>query len=114
MPSLIPPPTIPRLFYRYNIPDVPRAGNIDVLGQAFHATSSGPPLIQGVLDAQCVLSLLLYDIMAYNVSEGIERASKEDSLRRYEFYQRLRTWSDNLPATLNSDVNFVPQTFLLR
>ncbi|KAK2615012.1 hypothetical protein N8I77_001791 [Diaporthe amygdali] len=94
-PSLLAPPTVPRLF-----PSI---------------TTMHSQVVPASLDAQCHLSEMLHEIMEYNQKAlaGNEIGSPEDVRHRRASYVRLITWKESLPPALRVE-NRSPQTSYIR
>ncbi|OIW24763.1 hypothetical protein CONLIGDRAFT_648885 [Coniochaeta ligniaria NRRL 30616] len=75
-PALIAPPTIPRIFGD-NLADTPPA----------EADS-----YDAILDAECSISKLLYEIMCYNVETRDQLGEEQDISFRLSYYRKLLDW----------------------
>lgn len=75
-PALISPPTLPRIFD----------------GNREDTAPDDPNCPDPYLDAECSVSVLLFDIMSYNHEDRYEVGSPEDISARMSYYQRLMGW----------------------
>ncbi|KAB5582828.1 hypothetical protein GE09DRAFT_1211450 [Coniochaeta sp. 2T2.1] len=75
-PALIPPPTLPRIF------DNNREDTAAAEGEAYDV----------LLDAECSLSKLLYEVMSYNLANGDRLGKEDDIAARLSFYRKLLEW----------------------
>jgi hypothetical protein len=104
-PSLVPKPTVPRLFANDTSIDPRLTGS---------SRPSEPPLSVHVFGATCDLSDLLYRIMTHNGQNKAVLNTNFDVDLRMAFYQELYEWSNDISTILRTDVNFTPETCFLR
>ena len=87
---------------------------MDMFGRPFTYESPQPPMIPGILDLICDVSILFHRVMQHNIKEGNKIGSKEDLEQRKLLYAQLQLWNTKLPKEFQPENNLLPQTCFLR
>ncbi len=107
--SLVPPPEVPRCFEDLAVNEAAKHSP----GSSSGSATTEPPTANGVLNATCDLSLLLYQIMQYNATQE-DVGSDEDLAKRRQYYSEVQSLWHNIPEQLKEENNLTPQTCFLR
>lgn len=78
------------------------------------AVAVQPVVVPGILNEECRLTEIFYDVMKHNTDSSIQPGSDVDIQKREALSIRLESWRESLPVDYQCKRNFTFQTCLLQ